>query len=269
MMVSIEISLALFVALLGGLEFGRWLRYRMRADDQDLSGASAADGVVFAVLGLLIAFTFTASASRFDQYRKLIIEHANALGTAWLRTSLLPPAEQAPIRERMKQWCKLSLEIPQLSAENDQAKLAAALDTANRLQNEAWQLAVDASQRHPQPQFALLVLPPMNDWIDLTTTRLEMRNRDLPPLVMPTLMAMSIVAAVLAGFGMAKRPTRNLLHMFAFAGVVAFSIYVILDLNEPRSGVIRIDAADNSMRQLYLSMQEAPNPTTTKTENPG
>jgi hypothetical protein len=72
--------------------------------------------------------------------------------------------------------------------------------------------------------------------------------------VLPTLIALSITASILAGYNMAKAKKRSVVHMIAFAGAVAFSVFVIIDLNQPRAGLIRVDAADHAMQQLYESM---------------
>jgi hypothetical protein len=258
----------LFLGLLVGLEVGRWLKRRRVApgtviDDPAADASNAAvDGVVFAVLGLLIAFIFSASASRFDERRKLIIEQANALGTAWLRTELLPESDRAPIRQRMRQWVADSLDLMPRAPHLDPAARQARLDDLGRLQTEAWQLAVAAVDRHPRPNYAQLVLPPMNDWIDLSTTRLTMDHRGPPPFSIPTLVVMSLVGSVLIGYEMGKRPRRSPLHMLAFAGVIAFAVYIIVDLNSARAGLIRIDAADQAMVQLHASMQSDTRPTT-------
>src|SRR5688572_14963522 len=117
MLIGIVTSLLLFAALLAALEFGRWLRLRRRQPATDGAAAdggddysSAGDGVVFAILGLLIAFTFTASASRFDERRRLIVTQSNAIGTAWLRIDLLAEGDREPIRRCMRDWVKLTLD---------------------------------------------------------------------------------------------------------------------------------------------------------------
>jgi hypothetical protein len=247
------ISLALFVALLLGLEVGRWLRLR-RAELAEEENTAAADGVVFAVLGLLIAFTFTTAAGHFDERRKLIIDQANAIGTAWLRVDLVAEAERDAIRRPMKEWVRLGLELSSKPINQDSPEFLAMLEKSAALQSEAWSAAVKAVDKSPKPPYAGLVLPPINDWIDLTTTRVEMVNRGSPPFVLPTLIALSVTASVLAGYNMAKRQRRSILHMIAFAGAIAFSVFVIIDLNHPRAGLIRINAADHAMEQLYQSM---------------
>jgi hypothetical protein len=254
MIEALGISLALFVALLIGLEFGRWLRQRRAELPGAEESTAAADGVVFAVLGLLIAFTFTTAASHFDERRKLLIDQANAIGTAWLRADLVAEADRDAIRRPMKEWVRLALELASSGIDQHSPEFAAQLRRGAELQNQAWQAAVKAVDNSPKPPYAGLVLPPINDWIDLTTTRIEMVNRGSPPFVLPTLIALSVTASVLAGYNMAKRTTRSLMHMLAFSGAIAFSVFVIIDLNHPREGLIRIDAADHAMQQLYESM---------------
>lgn len=249
------ISIGLFLALLGGLLVGRRLGAWVRGPADDGGASAAADGVVFAVLGLLIAFTFTNSASRFDDRRRLIVEQANALGTVHLRLDVLEPDDRRAIRARLTEWLDLALTTREFSRDPD--RFRAAIAEADRIQNEAWRLAVAAVERKQQPALHAFVLGPFNEWIDLTTTRVAMDQLGLPPMVLPTLAALSLVGSVLAGLGMKRRGGRDALHMLAFAGAVAFSIYVILDLNQPRSGLITVDAMDETMRQLRRTIGPA------------
>src|SRR6187455_2165271 len=85
-------TVALFAAMLLCLEIGRRVGTARLARDPDglTKGASAAEGAVFALLGLLLAFTFSGAASRFEDRRWFINDEANAIGTAYLRLDLLP-----------------------------------------------------------------------------------------------------------------------------------------------------------------------------------
>ncbi len=263
MMQFIGISLSLFVALLLALEFGRRLRQRREKIESSVMDSAGGEGVVLAVLGLMIAFTFNASASRFNDRCKLIVDQANAVSTAWLRVGLLPESDREPIRKGMRDWVKQELDVVPTSGGQDSPAFKATADRARQLQNQTWAAAIDAVGRDARPQYASLVLSPINDWIVLTTTRLEMNNRNLPPLVIPTLIFVSMIGAVLTGFGMGKSKSRSQLHMLSFAAVIAFSLYVIMDLSKPRQGLIRVDAADDAMRQVYALMTiDSPAPAT-------
>ena len=89
-------TLSLSLGMLLFLEVGRriGLRQRAKAAEGAVAGRGVIEGVVFALLGLLVAFTFSGAAARFDTRRQLIVEEANAIGTAYLRLDLLPADAQ-------------------------------------------------------------------------------------------------------------------------------------------------------------------------------
>src|SRR5215218_3538314 len=95
----------LFLCMLGLLEVGRRFGERRFARDAEHSRSGGVmDGSVFGLLGLLLAFTFSGAASRFDDRRNLIVDEANAIGTAWLRIDLLPPSTQPAIRDGFRRY---------------------------------------------------------------------------------------------------------------------------------------------------------------------
>ncbi len=69
---------------------------RRQEEDAPSEVSGAIIGAVFALLGLLIAFTFSGAYSRFDARRQLIVQEANAIGTAYLRLDLLPVLPKLP-----------------------------------------------------------------------------------------------------------------------------------------------------------------------------
>ena len=64
-----------------------------------------------------------------------------------------------------------------------------------------------------------------------------------------------VYLVLLAGYGMASGKTRNWLHMLGFATAMAIVVYVILDLEFPRLGLIRVDAFDQALVELRASMK--------------
>ncbi len=141
----------IFAAMLGCLEIGRRYGARRRAQDPEGAGAGVVDGAVFALLGLLVAFTFSGAASRFDERRKLIIEEANAIGTAYLRLDLLPAAAQGELRARFRDYLDSRLAVYRALPDLDKAK--AELARASRLQQEIWSKSVASAtgSRRPPP----------------------------------------------------------------------------------------------------------------------
>jgi hypothetical protein len=55
-------------------------------------------------IGLLIAFTFSGAAARFDARRHLVVEEADAISTAYLRLDVLPSDAQAQLRDKFRRY---------------------------------------------------------------------------------------------------------------------------------------------------------------------
>ena len=128
-------SVVLFVVMLWLLHVGH--RAGLRAREQDAAaaaGTSAVDGAVFALLGLMIAFTFSGAASRFDGRRTHITHETNAIGTAWLRIDVAPPAEQPALRTLFRDY--LDARFSAYQRVPDLRAAFAELERANALQAE-------------------------------------------------------------------------------------------------------------------------------------
>ena len=63
-----------------------------------------------------------------------------------------------------------------------------------------------------------------------------------------------LVSSLLAGYGMAKAKRQSVLHVFGFAGIMAISVYMILDFEYPRQGILSIESFDQAMIELRRSM---------------
>lgn len=249
------ITLGLFFGILLLLEIGRRIGIQRRAQDPDgaTTGTGPIDGAIFALLGLLLAFTFAGAASRFDTRRTLIVEETNAIGTAYLRLDVLPASAQPPLRDLFRRYVDARLEtyrkLPDMQA------AMAELNRSNQLQGEIWSRAVAAGRMEGAPPAAtMLLLPALNQMIDITTTR-TMAGKTHPPVVIfIMLFGVALASALLAGYEMAGGKSRNWLHMLGFAAVLAIAVYVILDIEFPRLGFIRVDAFDQTLVELRKSM---------------
>jgi hypothetical protein len=243
----------LFVAMLLMLEGGRRVGLRRAAQDPETAraGAGVVEGAVFALLGLLVAFTFSGAASRFDERRKLIVEESNAIGTAYLRIDLLPAAAQPDLRDAFRRYLDARLGV--YRALPDMAKVNAELARASGLQQEIWSRAVAASAGSQPP--TMLLLPALNDMIDITTTRTMAGQTHPPVVIFAMLFGLALLSALLAGNAMAAAGTRSWLHMITFAVALAGAVYVIIDIEYPRFGLIRVDAFDQVLVDLRQSMR--------------
>ena len=104
--IGILLLIALFVVMLGIMEFGRRLcMWQMAKDPEEVkAGTGAVEAAIFALMGLLIAFTFSGAASRFDTRRVQVVEEAVTIETVWQRIDLLPKEKQQVLRDDMRAY---------------------------------------------------------------------------------------------------------------------------------------------------------------------
>lgn len=249
----------LFLGMLLVAELGRRMGIAKLARDPEglEKGAGAAEAAVFGLLGLLIAFTFSGAASRFEDRRHLIADEANTIGTAYLRIDLLPADAQLAMRALLRRY--LDVRLATYRDADDMPATLARLAEGAALQQQIWTGAVLACRRpEATTQASMLLLPALNDMIDITTTR-AMATRNHPPVVVFLLLAgLSLVGALLVGYGTSGNQQRTWLHTLVFATILSLTVYVIVDLEFPRLGLIRVTADDQVLIDLGNSMQVEP-----------
>jgi hypothetical protein len=248
--------LSLFVGILVCLEIGWRVRTRNLAAETATSdaGLNALDGAVFALMGLLIAFTFSGAASRFEARRALIVQETNDIGTAYLRIDMLPADAQPALRRDFRDYLDARL-IFYAELASDRGAARSAFQRSDDLQHKIWSESVAATTRQSSAAVTSLVLSAVNSMIDITTTRLVALETHPPVAIYLALAALVLASSVLAGYAMAKSGRRNWSHMLIYAGTLAFAVYLILDLDYPRLGLIRIDSADHILVDLRNSMK--------------
>lgn len=247
-----SLCLVLFLAILASLEMGRRLGARRLVQDSEGAqrGLGSVEGALFGLLGLLIAFTFSGAASRFEDRRGLVVEEANALGTAYLRVDLLPPEAQKPMRDLFRRYADSRIETYRLV--DDIPAALASLQVTTALQGEIWKGAIEHG-RVAGP-VAQVLLPSLNEMIDITTTRTMATKRHPPVAIFGLLVGLALGCSLLAGYGLSGARTRSLLHMVLFSALITLTIYVIVDLEFPRAGLIRVDDFDQAIVDVRRSM---------------
>lgn len=194
-------------------------------------------GATFALVAFLIAFAFSGAGQRYVDRLDVIVAEANALGTAWLRADLLPEPQRAELKATLKEYTTDRVEILRTA---DRVEIQRRLAKVSELQARMWSLAL-AGTKGDAPLMAM-VLPPLNDVIDLHTTHLAHALRHLPTVILVVLLGTAALSLVLVGFGNGRSGQRFPLLDGVYAGVLAIALWMTIDLDYPRQGLIQINA---------------------------
>ena len=141
------IAVALFLGVIVCLMLGRRLGHRAigRYGAAGMPSVGSLEAAVFALMGLLIAFTFSGALTRFDVRRAQVIDEVNAIGTAYYRIDLLPASAQPPLREAFRNY--VDARIATYRKLPDVAAAQRELARSQELQAQIWSLAAAASDQ--------------------------------------------------------------------------------------------------------------------------
>ena len=243
-------ALLLFATMLALLEIGHRFAVSHRGGETEPVTIETA---LFALFGLLIAFTFSGAATRFQEKRMLVAEEANAIQTAYRYIDAVAPEAQPKLRDQFRDYVDSRLEIyhrlPNMKA------AAPAVARMKQLQKVIWTDAI-AATRLPSddPAAARMLLPAIDSMDRLTTTRMMSLQNHPPGIVYGLLFVLGMLCALLAGFRLAGQGKRNWLHILSFALITASVVYISLDMEYPRVGLIRLDNADQVLKDVRAGM---------------
>jgi hypothetical protein len=243
----IVVAGAVMLGVLVCLELGHLLGKAAPVGEKQFSAISSS---ILALVGLLLAFSFSLAADRQSQRRAAVVQEANSVGTFWLRTSLLPGPVRAEARAMTRRYVDVHFE--HIEAGMDQARATKLEAEAIHLQEELWALLMEEAHRSPGALSLLLVTPALNAMIDDTATVLAARENRLPDSILLFLFTLVALASVIIGYG-TRAERRNWVFWGAFALVLGSVLLILVDMDRPRQGLIRV-GIDPYLR-LRASMQ--------------
>ena len=214
----------------------------------------AAENSLFAILGLLLAFAFSVSASRFDAKRVMSVDEANAIGTALLRVDLMPASRQPEMRRLFRRYLDTRLDYSRQLAEA--GDLQAAWRATQDAQNQIWKVALDCPANPMGPLTAVqsLLIPALNQMFDLAASRHIASKTQLPLMTLMLLTALAIIGGYLAGRSNLSERDLTLSHRMLYPAVITLTLLVIIDLDYPRLGLIRLDYTDSLLKSLRAGL---------------
>lgn len=244
MLLSPLSSLLLLPTMILLLQMGHTLRLRQKIAPQ----SNAIEGALFALFGLLLAFTFSGAVARYDAHRSLIVQESNDIGTAYLRLDLLPAPSQPAMRQLFRDYVTSRLHLYDKVGEEVSSQ-------TRDLQQEIWEKSVAlTASPGAKPDAAKLLLPAINDMIDITATRQNAFYMHPPLVIFLLLFVLSGCCSFIAGYGMTAT-SRSWFYSIALALTVTLTIYATLEIEYPRRGLIRLVSSDETFLQLRDSIR--------------
>ncbi|MFT4518221.1 MAG: hypothetical protein ACI9JM_000602 [Halioglobus sp.] len=239
----------LFIGTLLVTELGFYLSRAGHRKQKPTS--SVLNGSLFALLGLLIAFSFNGASSRFDARRAMVVDESIAVMQAWENLQWFAPEVQPPLREKFKEYVTSRIVIYELVPDTEKA--FAALAASRVIKKELGMLVDEAMLNADDRYIRGLVAPAFAALSRTEHLRYASLKMHPPPIIFYMLIGITMIVAFLSAIETEEGRARPFLSTIIFATVISAVVYCILDIEYPRDGLIIADGQDYLMQEALDS----------------
>jgi hypothetical protein len=234
----IDISLVLFGAVIVvllyaaneiGFRIGRWRARNCPAHDRDLNGIGTITAGMLGLLAFTLSLTINIAQNRFEFRRGLVVQEANAIEGAWLRSKLIMGEEGPVITTLIEAFAKVQLAYVSSDTFDVEPKL---ILQKTALEKQIWQAMETLSREQPSTSTAML-----------GAALIEMFESRVPANMSWMLMAGSLLAIGAMGYHSGVSQTRQIVLTSLLLVMWAGGMALVADLNRPRIGSVRVDPA--------------------------
>jgi hypothetical protein len=207
-------------------------------------------GSMLGLLALLLAFSFSMALDRYEERRHLVVQEANAIGTAYLRAQMLDEPHRSRLSKLLVEYTDNRIELASASPGSGMQLLT----KNDRLLTDIWAAVAASRESALRHGITTALLMTYNEVIDLDTERKVARQMRVPTAVLLLLYGFLIMTALVLGYVLEERRGR----MGAGVLFVILSLYIgiISDLSRPAVGTI-IESQE-PMLMLRQSMKAQP-----------
>jgi len=246
---SLTLSLATFIGMIVMVWLGRMAEKIWRKEDAEPKGGlGSLQAAVFALFGFILAFTFSISASRFENVRNIMVNEANDIGTAILRADLYPDSVRDVFLSDFKEYVETRIKLY-----SDIYDTALVLQLRGKMSLIAEKIWARTMQQSRLPNMMIPtnnMVPALNSMIDIATTRHVMLLARVPDLIVYMLLILSLASSFIAGFTSSNVRPKDWIIIAGFALLSSMVIYITLDLGRPLRGFIRTQVGETAIIEL-------------------
>ena len=229
------------------------LRKVRRSPAFEPSGMGPFEGAMLGLISLLLAFTFSTAASYYNSRREELINETNAIGTAVFRADLYPDSIRRQFRQDFKKY--VNARIRYYQAGTDPGEIAQSIDEANAISQRLWDRTATISKLDGSPTKSMQMIPAIGDIIDAVSSREEARVARIPGSILWLLFTLCMAGSFIVGYA-SKSKKADWVVPLSYSLVTVMTIYLIMDLDRPRYGIINTKTTHRNMYNLLESLED-------------
>jgi hypothetical protein len=243
MLLIVSVELGYFVGLRAKVAMNQTMR----------SQISTIQTAILTIFTFLLGFTFAMALARFDNRKQMVVKESNAIGTAVLRSKLLPENQRTIMMELFKKYVNLEYSITSRANVKEDERRTQGME-ARGLHALMWKEAFAATDKNPLSIPAGLFASSINNLIDVKTERDISLTNHVPEIVLLGLLLFAALAIGILGYGNGLAATHARYPAFILCLVITISFILIIDLDRPNRGLTKV--SQESMLDLMTIINQ-------------
>ncbi len=133
----------------------------------------------------------------------------------------------------------------------DNDKIDIAKSKTEKTANDIWKIVMTESQKPENVLRSQQMIPALNSMIDVVTSREEIKNATVPESIFWLLFMLILTASFIIGYSTNGKKVNHVL-IYGFSVMTVLTVFLILDLDRPRRGIINA----NNTEQKIVALRE-------------
>lgn len=242
---ALYIAIILFFSMLTAIWIGYKIGLKKTKTDNKNSEISSS---LLGLLALILGFTFAMAGSRYENRKNNLIDEANCIGTAILRSDIYPDSLKNEFKKDFEAYLNSRRDYYLL--DNDEVKLTASLKQSAVASERLWNRATFFAKDKNYFIQSNMMIPALNQMFDSASTSNMVLNSKVPETIVYLLLAFSVIISFFIGYNSGLEKKINTKFITGFCFLICIVIFITLDLDRPRRGLIKLDTEISLMQKL-------------------
>lgn len=241
---SVYIVIVLFFSMLITI----WIGYKIGLKRAKLENKnSEISSSLLGLLGLILGFTFAMAGSRYESRKNNLIDEANCIGTAIMRADIYPDSLKMEFKKDFDSYLNSRRDYYLLRS--DEA-LNVSLKQSALSSTKLWKRATFYAKDKDYFIQSNMMLPALNDMFDSASKSNMVLNSKVPETIVYLSLIFSIIISFFIGYNSGLENSIGIRFITGFCFLICVVIFITLDLDRPRRGLIKLDNEISLMQQL-------------------
>jgi hypothetical protein len=225
-----------------------WIGYKLGLKKvKTESKNSEVSSSLLGLLALILGFTFAMAGSRYENRKINLVDEANCIGTAILRADIYPDSLKNEFKKDFDSYLNSRRDYYLL---NEEVKINASLKQSAVASSKLWSRATFFAKDKNYFIQSTMMLPALNAMFDSALKSNMVLNSKVPQTIVYLSFIFSVIISFFIGYNSGLEKKINPKFIFGFCFLICVVIYITLDLDRPRRGLIKLDEEISLMQKL-------------------